>query len=182
MESSKQRGAPTKYKPEYAEEARKYCLLKGATDAELADHFEVAESTIKEWYKKHPEFSASVKAGKAGADMNVAEGFYKRATGYEYTETTFEKVDDKKVLELTPDALITVDAYKKKIVTKHLPADAGAALNWLKNRQPDNWRDKVEVAHSGKVETNDLSNLSDAQLKQLLLDLETKANRGNTES
>lgn len=180
MEPSK-RGAPTKYKPEYAEEARKYCLLKGATDAELGEYFGVAESTIKEWYKKHPEFSASVKAGKSGADMNVAEGFYKRATGYEYTETTFEKVDDKRVLEMTPDALITVDAYKKKIVTKHLPPDAGAALNWLKNRQPEDWRDKVEVAHSGKIDTNDLSNLSEAQLNQLLTELETKTNRDNAQ-
>ena len=179
--SQKKRGAPTKYKPEYAEEARKFCLLKGATDAELADHFSVAETTIKDWYKRHTEFLTSVKAGKAGADMNVAEGFYRRATGYEYNETTFEKVDDKKVLEVMSDALIMVDAYKKKIVTKHLPADAGAALNWLKNRQPENWRDKVEVTHSGKIETNDLSNLSDAQLNQLLDELQTKANRDTTQ-
>ena len=86
--------------------------------------------------------------------MRVAEGFFKRATGYAYTETTFEKIDDKVTLELTPNEVITQDAYRKKIVTKHLPPDAGAALNWLKNRQPDKWRDKQEVevtAKSGAV-------------------------------
>lgn len=174
------RGAPTKYKAEYAEEARSFCLLTGATDEELAQHFGVAESTIKEWYKKHPEFSASVKDGKTGADMKVAEGFYKRATGYDYTETTFEKIDDQITLQHTPDELITVDAYRKKVVTKHLPPDASAGLNWLKNRQPQIWRDKVEIAHSGKVDTNDLSSLSDEQLTQLATKLETTGKHGNT--
>ncbi|WP_080055652.1 terminase [Spirosoma aerolatum] len=167
MKESK-RGAPTKYKPEYVEEARKFCLLKGATDADLASHFEVAESTIKEWYKKHPEFSASVKAGKVGADMNVAEGFFKRATGIEFTEVTRE--------------LIGAELTVTKEVTKLIPPDAGAALNWLKNRQPDDWRDKVEVAHSGKIETNDLSSLTDEQLNQLLTDLQTKVSHAADQS
>ena len=177
--AEKKMGAPTKYKPEYNEEARKYCLLKGATDEQLAAYFDVAETTIKDWYKRHPDFLTSVKAGKSGADMNVAEGFYRRATGYNFNEVTFEKIDDKVTLEITPDEFITQEAYKKKIVTKHLPPDAGAALNWLKNRQPEDWRDKVELAHSGKIETNDLSALSDAQLAQLLTELETKARREN---
>lgn len=177
-----ERGRPTKYRPEYAEQARKFCLLKGATDEQLAAHFGVAESTIKEWYKKHPEFSASTGAGKEIADANVAEGLYKRATGYNFNEVTFEKIDDKKALEATPDALITVDAYKKKIVTKHLPPDAGAALNWLKNRQPNDWRDKIAVEHSGKVELNDLSQLSDQQLNQLIVELEAKAKRENADA
>lgn len=34
--------------------------------------------------------------------MKVAEGFFKRATGYAYTETTFEKIDDKATLERKP--------------------------------------------------------------------------------
>lgn len=33
---------------------------------------------------------------------------------------------------------------KKKIVTKMVAPDPGAALNWLKNRQKKLWRDKVE--------------------------------------
>ena len=44
------RGRPTKYKAEYAEQARKLCLL-GATDMEMADFFEVSEFTINKWKK-----------------------------------------------------------------------------------------------------------------------------------
>lgn len=164
----KKPGAPTKYRPEYAEVARKYCLLEGATDEQLATNFAVSVKTIDNWKKSHPEFLQAVLEGKKLADANVAEGFYKRAVGIQFTEVTREMVGD----ELT----IT------KEVTKFIPPDAGAALNWLKNRQPTIWRDKVEVAHSGKIETGELSHLSDAQLNQLLTELEAKASHGNTDA
>ncbi|MCK8496046.1 helix-turn-helix domain-containing protein [Spirosoma sp. RP8] len=174
--ADKKMGAPTKYQPAFNEEARLFCLLKGATDAQLAVHLGVAESTIKEWYKKYPDFSASVKAGKTGADMRVAEGFFKRATGYNYNEVTFEKVDGQSLLLALPDSELMEDSYKKKIVTKHLPPDAGAALNWLKNRQPDDWRDKIEHQHSGRIDHSDLSTLSDEQLNRLQDELLAKIN------
>ncbi|WP_020604004.1 transposase [Spirosoma spitsbergense] len=163
MEQKSKRGAPTKYKPEYAEEARKFCLLEGATDEELATSFGVSAKTIDNWKIKYPDFLRSVQEGKKIADANVAEGFYKRAVGIEFTEVTRE--------------LIANELTVTKEVTKLIPPDPGAALNWLKNRQPAKWRDKVEVAHSGKIETNDLSHLSDEQLNLLLSELQTKVNR-----
>lgn len=51
---------PTKYQEAYAEQARKLCLL-GYTDAELADFFEVSESTINKWKLDYPKFSESIK-------------------------------------------------------------------------------------------------------------------------
>lgn len=166
MESSK-RGAPTKWRPEYAEQARKYCLLDGATDEELATSFDVSVKTIDNWKNKYPDFLQAVQEGKKIADANVAEAFYKRAVGIEYTEVTRE--------------LVGSDLTVTKEVTKLIPPDAGAALNWLKNRQREKWRDKVEVAHSGKIDSNNLSNLSDAQLTQLLVELEAKASRDSNQ-
>jgi hypothetical protein len=137
-------GRPTDYKEEYNEQAEKLCKL-GATDKELADFFEVAESTIYEWKIKNPEFSEAVKKGKIIADAEVANSFHKRAVGYQYDEVTFEKLDNKVNLEITSAGDIKQDdSYKKKVVTKEIPPDAGAALNWLKNRQPEKWRDKTE--------------------------------------
>lgn len=119
-------GHPTLYREEYNEQAYKLCLL-GHTDIELAAFFEVAEDTIYEWKKVHPQFSESVKRGKDKADAEVAQAFLKRALGYQYEEETFEM------------------GVNTKTVTKEVPPDAGAALNWLKNRQPKKWRDKQEV-------------------------------------
>lgn len=141
-------GCPTKYKPEYCVQVEKLCKL-GATDKEIADFFDVTESTINLWKLDYPEFSESVKKGKIWADAEVAHSFHKRATGYKYDEVTYEKlaeaeggmkVDDQGDIEATKK-----EAYKRKVVTKEVPPDGGAALNWLKNRQKDKWRDKQEV-------------------------------------
>ena len=126
------RGRPSKYKPEYAEQAYKLCLL-GATDKDLADFFETTEQTINAWKQQHPDFLESLKNGKEVADAEVAASLYKRARGYQYEERTIEGG------ELT------------KTVVKEVPPDTGAAMAWLKNRRPQAWRDKQDIEHSGSM-------------------------------
>ena len=123
-------GRPSLYKEEYAEQARKYCLL-GATDKELAALFEVNEDTIYEWKNVHSEFSDSIKKGKDQADANVADRLYQRAMGYEHDEVDIRVVDH--AIVQTP-------------IRKIYAPDPTAAIFWLKNRQVAKWRDKTEVA------------------------------------
>ncbi|CAB4126495.1 hypothetical protein UFOVP74_49 [uncultured Caudovirales phage] len=148
-------GAPFKYKPAFNKQAYRLCLL-GATDKDLAEFFEVVESTINEWKLKYPAFKENIRKGKTEADTKVAEALFRRATGYEYKEVTFEKVDAQAVLSVTPDSMIMEDEYKKKVVTKELPPDPGAAMNWLKNRQPDKWRDVKKLESTVNVYTPEL--------------------------
>ncbi|MBC9130714.1 terminase [Frischella sp. Ac13] len=122
---------PTNYREEYAEQARKLCLL-GYTDKQLADFFNVSEQTINTWKTKYPEFLESIKKGKAIADVEVVESLYKRAIGIEYDE-----------IELKTDG----KAKSKRVVKKFIPPDTTAQIFWLKNRQPKIWRDKQEVDH-----------------------------------
>lgn len=56
--------------------------MLGYTDAELADFFEVSESTINKWKLDYPEFSESIKKGKAVADAEVSDRLYQRAMGF----------------------------------------------------------------------------------------------------
>lgn len=128
-------GRPTSYKPEYAEQAFKLCLL-GATDKELASFFDVSEQTINAWKSSHSEFLESLKKGKAEADSNVANSLYNRALGYSHPEIDI-RVANGEIVE-TP-------------IIKHYPPDATSAIFWLKNRQRDKWRDKVEQEISGEV-------------------------------
>jgi hypothetical protein len=121
---------PSKYKIEYAEQAYKLCLL-GATDKELADFFEVTESTLNLWKLNHNEFSESLKSGKFEADAVIASKLYHRAKGYEHPE----------IITATFQGEIT----DMKTVTKHYAPDTTAAIFWLKNRQPAKWRDKQEI-------------------------------------
>ncbi|WP_446471148.1 terminase [Xenorhabdus stockiae] len=129
---------PTKYQEAYAEQARKLCLL-GYTDKELADFFEVSESTLNNWKHDHPEFLESLKKGKQVADGEVAAKLFHRATGYEHSEDDIRVVEGKIVITPT---------------TKHYPPDTTAAIFWLKNRQKDNWRDKIDHGVEGAVDVH----------------------------
>jgi hypothetical protein len=73
-------GRPTKYKPEYSEQAFKLCLL-GLIDREIAKYFEVSESTFNGWKLEYPEFLESLKKGKIQTDADVVELLYKQAIG-----------------------------------------------------------------------------------------------------
>ena len=52
------------YQAEYADRARKLCLLLGADDQELAGFFDVPPATLQEWLASVPEFAAAVRAGR----------------------------------------------------------------------------------------------------------------------
>jgi len=128
-------GRPTDYRPEMVEQAKKLCEL-GATDRELARFFQVSESTINLWKLEHPEFSESLKLGKEASDERVARSLYHRALGYSHDAVKIfadPKTGAEKVVEYT----------------EHYPPDTTAAIFWLKNRRPKEWRDKVDHEHSG---------------------------------
>lgn len=128
-------GRPSKYKPEFAKQAAKLCLL-GATDANLADFFGVSVSTINLWKVQHVEFSESIKVPKAEADERVEQSLYRRAMGYEHDEVDIRVIDS---------------AVVQTPTRKFYPPDSTAMIFWLKNRKPQEWRDKQEVEHSGTI-------------------------------
>lgn len=164
-------GRPTKYLPAFCKQVYKLCLL-GATDTEIAEFLEISESTLNEWKLKHTRFSESVRKGKLVADAEVAASFFKRATGYNFNEVTFEKIDSKSNLESIGFNELSKDVYKKKVVTKHLPPDAAAALNWLKNRQKDKWRDNKSIGVEFEKMTDDQLDLIIDGLKKSIIENE----------
>ena len=129
---AKKRGRPPKWKPEYVDQAHKLALL-GLTDVEIAQVFDVSEKTLNNWKKKKPDFLQSLKRGKMLADAEVSMSLYKRARGYTKTTTRDVKINDE---------------VRTLNETKHYPPDSTAIIFWLKNRQPEKWRDKQEVASS----------------------------------
>lgn len=148
----KKRGRKSEYRIEYADQALKLCLL-GATDKELAEFFSVSEQTLNKWKKDYPEFLESLKKGKNIADANVASRLYNRAIGYSCKATKF----------VTSEGRIT----DSKEYIEHYPPDTTAAIFWLKNRQPEKWRDKKEVDANVNL-GDELEGLSDEQLQAII--------------
>lgn len=139
-------GRPSRYCPDYAEKARRRCLL-GATEVDLARLFNVDLSSIHRWKVKYNEFRSALNAGREEADDEVAIGLYQKAKGYTITEKQPFKLkrieydeSGKKIAER--EEIVMVD------VEKQIPTDPTSAIFWLKNRRPRDWRDKHHVEHS----------------------------------
>lgn len=153
-------GRPSEYKEEYNKLAYDYTLL-GATDKQLAEFFGVSESTIDNWKNEYPEFLGSIRAGKEIADMQVAKSFFQNAKGY---VTKNLKPIRKKVWDSEAERLVDEIEIVEEIV-QH-PPNTNAGIFWLKNRQPDKWKDKTEVETTQGQP--DLSKLTDKEKAQLL--------------
>ena len=126
-------GRPSKYKQEYAKQAEKLCA-KGFTDKDLANFFEVDVSTLNRWKDAHPSFQESLKRAKEEHDVAVVEkSLLQRALGYEVKEVKVEEQEGSPV--------------KTTTTNKHVAPSDTALIFFLKNRNPERWRDKQEVDH-----------------------------------
>ena len=123
-----ERGRPTKYKAEYVEQAKKLCRL-GATDAELADFFKVAITTVWRWQSRYEDFCNATKVGGDHSDDRVERSLFQRAIGYTYDAVKIMQFQGKEVIV----------PYQE-----HVPPETAAASLWLRNRRPAKWRDKTE--------------------------------------
>lgn len=131
-------GRPSLYKPEYAEQVRKLCLL-GATNEDMAGFFNVSVETLDNWRKAHPEFLDAIREGKMQADANVGQRLYERAMGFSHPEEKIFQADGQIIRANT---------------IKQYPPDTTAAIFWLKNRRPDAWREKADLNLGGQGADN----------------------------
>lgn len=128
-------GRPTDYKLSFCKKAQKLCE-GGATDVEVADCLDISSTTLYRWKAEHPEFREALKAGKAVADDRVERSLYNRAVGYTFDST-----------KIFMPAGANEPVYAP--FREHVPPDVTAAIFWLKNRQPEQWRDKSQQEHVG---------------------------------
>lgn len=156
-------GRPTLYKEEYNEQAYKLCLL-GATDKELADFFDVTETTINNWKNEYEVFFESIRNGKKIADMDVAHSLYQ--TTQDRTVIEQQAFKCKEVYYNDEGKRIESEKIEIVDVEKVIPADFRSQQFWLKNRKADSWRDKTEVENTNKI-SFETSNLSDEEKEQL---------------
>jgi transposase-like protein len=108
-------GRPSLYDPNLHPKLAFWLAQAGLTDEQIAEELAVHVNTLYEWRKVHPEFSESLKGGKATPDDEVEAALLRKAKGFKYVEGNKEKVA--------------------------LP-DTTACIFWLKNRRPADWRDK----------------------------------------
>jgi hypothetical protein len=110
----------------------------GLSDEQIAHNVSISPSTLYEWKNKYKELSEALKKGKEVVDREVENALLKRARGYSYDEITQEPI----VVDVQTGA---TEIKVTKIVRRQVAPDVTAQIFWLKNRKPDEWRDKRDI-------------------------------------
>src|SRR6056297_3508570 len=118
-------GRPSKFDEIDMDQVRRL-VEYGHDDTFCASFFGITERTWNNWKKGHPDFFQSLKDWKSVADDKVEKALFERAVGYEHEE---EKVFS--------------NGYSVRTI-KRYPPDPVSCIFWLKNRQSDKWREKVD--------------------------------------
>lgn len=133
----------------------------GLTDEQIAANIGISRKTLYEWKSKYSDICDTLKRGKEVVDIQVENALLKRALGYTYKEVTREKIFNPETgqYELMPT----------KEVTKEVVPDTTAQIFWLKNRRPEQWRDKRDVSVEGELNTNNpFAGLSTDELRKII--------------
>ncbi|HAT4125254.1 TPA: transposase [Clostridium perfringens] len=130
----------------------------GLTIEQIAKNLGISKVTFYKYISEHTELSERLKKGKEVVDIEVENALLKRALGYKVDEITKELITD----EETGISELKVT----KVVTKEVAPDTTAQIFWLKNRKPEEWRDKKEVKHDGNI-NNPYENLTKEQLLKI---------------
>lgn len=102
---------------------------------EIAEEFGVHRATLYRWMENDREFCDTINESRSYADSMVEDALYRRALGGTTTER--RKIGK-------PDSKGNIKAEKVEIIEKEVLPDTAACIFWLKNRQPDKWRDKPD--------------------------------------
>ncbi|RXI38707.1 transposase [Clostridium tetani] len=143
----------------------------GLTDEQIAKNLGIGLTTFYKYKKEHSELSKALKKGKEVIDFEVENALLKRALGYEYEEVTKERIlkKDEQGKPLTDiHGFPIYEMVVTKTVKKEVTPDTTAQIFWLKNRKPEEWRDKRDIEHSGNMNVNNpYKDLTTEQLLKL---------------
>lgn len=119
---------------EFVKEKIVQLVLEKKTNAQICEIIGINPKTLGEWQKRDQELRITIKEAKARVDTIVEDTLIHRALGYSHPEEKIMVINDQ---------IVRVET------TKHYPPDTASMIFWLKNRQPEKWREKTEIEHIG---------------------------------
>ena len=130
-----------KYTKEVVETLAKH-IKKGSTITSACDAVGISKQTFYDWKKNKADFSDAIKKAQSVADKKVENALFKTAVGYTVTEKEYRSMQMR--------GFETEKKLVKTVKKKVLP-NVTAQIFWLKNRNPEEWKDKQDIEHSGEV-------------------------------
>jgi hypothetical protein len=141
--------ARKKYDSKTFPRSAKFLAQRGATQAEIADCFQVSTRAFEKWLTLYPELREAVTVGNEAFDTRVERALAERAIGF-WVDIPVQVMHKGKLVEVGCER-------------KYFPPDVTAGIFWTKNRMPDRWRDVQ------RHEVNQVGLKSADELRQLLL-------------
>ena len=137
----------------YTKEVKKIifdAIANGDTQLQACAKANIKEKTFYQWKAQKSEFAQLVKKAHdkyhEGLVHRLENSLWKKATGYEETETETEYTQDK-------DGNLVVK--RKKVRNKHFSPDTGAIAFALCNLAPEKWKNRQNVQNediTGKLQ------------------------------
>ena len=144
----------------------------GLTDEQIAHNMGITRKTLAEWKNKYSDISDTLKINKEIVDTQVENALLRKALG-------INKIVKKpiKVKEVQYDAgkRISEKEHIEYVNEEiYIQPDTAAQIFWLKNRKPEEWRDKRTVENEGNISINsdDFVNVLDGKATEVWADEE----------
>lgn len=139
----------------------------GATDEQIYRTLGVGRDSFYRYKKQYTELSDILKRNKIYADAQVENALFKNAIGQVIKEKKPVKLKEiiyndagKKIKEIERVEVVEVETQIK--------GDTTAQIFWQKNRRKEEWRDRHNIEHEGKLNVDfSHENLSDEELIEL---------------
>lgn len=127
--------------------------IDGLTDEDIAHNMGIAVGTLYRWKNEHSEICEALKTSKEVADRIIENALFERAKGIH--KTIKKPIKVKQVLYSPEGRKIA----EKEVIEQaeeeiYVPPDTTAAIFWLKNRKPEQWRDKRQVEEHIEFESD----------------------------
>lgn len=121
----------------------------GLSDEKIAKHIGISRSTLNDWKKKHGKIREALSTGKEYANRQVENSLYKMTQG--------GKVQVRKAFKLKR---VKYDSCGKKVEEEeyldtceedqYIEPDIKAIIFWLKNKMPEEWKEKITENDAGE--------------------------------
>jgi transposase-like protein len=162
-----------KYNKEIVKRICSLIIEDSFTIAEICTQVGINQDTYFDWVKRKPEFSEAIKKAKDSFnDLLIVEAkksLMKKIRGYTIQEKKTVTGDSGKKDEVTGKPIVKVKEHT--VIEKHIQPDTAAIIFTLVNRDPDNWRNKMDNTITGDITLkSELDKLSDEELERIIQD------------
>lgn len=117
----------------------------GLIDKQIAHNMGVSYTSLKDWKNRFPAIAEALRKGKEVVDREVENALFKSAIGYTQTIRKPVKVRDVEYDLETGRKVREIERWVAVEEEIHVPPQVTAQIFWLKNRKPDQWREKNDL-------------------------------------